>query len=221
MKLLDLYCCQGGAGMGYHQAGFEVTGIDINPQPRYPFNFHQADALAYLEAHGHEYDAIHASPPCQAYTNAQRIQGNEHPDLVAPTRELLEAIGKPYIIENVPGSPLRDPVELCGAMFGLGTYRHRLFETNWNLTTPDHHEHATPTTKMGRAPIPGQMMHVVGNFSGVKQAKEAMGINWMTRDGLRESIPPAYTRHIGQQLMERQTTHAAPHQGGVTVPKED
>lgn len=200
LRLLDLYCCQGGAGMGYHRAGFDVVGVDIDPQPRYPFAFIQADALEYLTEHGHEFDAIHASPPCQAYTNAQKIMGNNHPDLLGPTRDALEALGKPYVIENVPGAPLRDPVELCGAMFGLGTYRHRLFETNWELHTPPHPTHTVPTTKMGRAPIPGQMMHVVGNFSGVTQAKAAMGIDWMTRDGLRESIPPAYTTHIGLQL---------------------
>jgi len=200
-RLLDLFCCQGGAGMGYHHAGFDVDGIDLAPQPRYPFRFFQADALKYLSAWGHEYSAVHASPPCQAHTNAQKIMGNEHPDLIEPTRELLEKLGLPYVIENVPGAPLKDPVELCGAMFGLGTYRHRMFETNWELTVPEHPVHVARTTKMGRKPVDGEMMHVVGNFSGVEKAKKAMGIDWMTRDGLRESIPPAYTEYIGKQLM--------------------
>ena len=208
-KLLDLFCCQGGAGMGYHLAGFDVVGVDIAPQPRYPFEFHQADALEYLSEHGREFDAIHASPPCQAHTLAQRLMGNEHPDLIAPTRGLLEAIGLPYIIENVPGSPLHNPGELCGAMFGLGTYRHRLFESNVSLEFPVHLPHTARTTKMGRAPKDGEMMHVVGNFSGVAKAKEAMGIDWMNRDGLRESIPPAYTRFLGGQLMAARVGVAA------------
>jgi DNA (cytosine-5)-methyltransferase 1 len=200
-RLLDLFCCQGGAGMGYFRAGFTVVGVDIAPQPRNPFIFFQRDAIDFLRHHGKAFDAIHASPPCQAFTNAQRIMGNEHPDLIGPTRELLEEIGRPYVIENVPGAPLRDPVELCGAMFGLRTYRHRLFESNIKLDAPEHPEHIARTTKMGRRPQPGEFMHVVGNFSGVAEAREAMGIDWMTRDGLRESIPPAYTEHIGRQLM--------------------
>jgi len=116
--------------MGYHLAGFEVTGVDIQPQPRYPFRFVQADALAYLADHGHEYDAFHASCPCQLYSATQRIQGRDHPDLIGATRTALENTGRPWVIENVPGAPLRDPVLLCGAMFGLRTYRHRLFETS-------------------------------------------------------------------------------------------
>ncbi len=200
-KLLDLFCCQGGASMGYHAAGFDVIGIDIDPQPRYPLEFHKADALDYLERHGHEFDAIHASPPCQAFTNAQKIQGNEHPDLLAPVRELLSDLGKPFVIENVPGAPLINPVELCGAMFGLRTYRHRLFESNVVLWAPRHPVHVARTTKMGRRPVEGEFMHVVGNFSGVDQAREAMGMPWATRDGLREAIPPAYTEHIGRQLI--------------------
>jgi len=200
-KLLDLFCCQGGAGMGYHRAGFEVTGVDLFPQPRYPFKFIQADAVEYLREHGREYDAIHASPPCQAHSNAQKIMGNEHPEFIVPTRAILQEMGLPYVIENVPGAPLEDPFQLCGAMFGLGTYRHRLFETNFYVTAPDEPEHWARTTKMGRKPVDGEMMHVVGNFSGVAKSKRAMGIDWMSRDGLRESIPPAYTEYIGAYLM--------------------
>lgn len=202
MRLLDLFCCQGGAGRGYADAGFEVVGVDIDPQPRYPFAFVKGDALEYLAAHGHEFDAIHASPPCQGYSNAQKIMGRNHPLFIDQTRSLLIELGLPWVIENVPQSPLRDPVELCGAMFGLRTYRHRLFESNAKLTAPEHPVHVARTTKMGRPPQPDEFMHVVGNFSGVQQAREAMGIDWMNRDGLRESIPPAYTRHIGKQLME-------------------
>lgn len=202
--LLDLFCCQGGAAKGYHDAGFDVVGIDIEPQPRYPYEFIQADALEILRqvADGLRYAAaIHASPPCQAFTNAQRLQGNEHPDLVGPTRELLEQTGLPYVIENVEGAPLRDPVMLCGGMFGLETYRHRLFEANWDLRVPEHPEHVARQTKMGRPPVDGEFMQVVGNFSGVDRGREVMGMPWANRDGLREAIPPAYTRFVGEQLM--------------------
>lgn len=202
-KLLDLFCCQGGAGTGYAEAGFDVVGVDIDPQPRYPFEFHQADAIEYARAHGKEFDAIHASPPCQAHTNAQKIMGNDHPDLIEPTRELLLVLGKPFVIENVPLAPLIDPVELCGAMFGLETYRHRLFETNWELTAPEHPAHVARTTKMGRPPKPGEYMHVVGNFSGVDRGREVMRMPWANRDGLREAIPPTYTQYIGEQLLNQ------------------
>ena len=203
MKLLDLFCCAGGAAMGYHRAGFEVTGIDIAPQPHYPFKFIQADALTCDPLFLRQFDAIHASPPCQAYTLAQRIQGNEHPDLIPQTRALLEASGLPWVIENVEGAPLRNSVMLCGAMFpGLRVYRHRIFESNIDLRTPKHPAHVAPLRKMGRPVEEGEFMHVVGNFSGVETAKQAMGIDWMVRDGLREAIPPAYTEYLGRQLME-------------------
>lgn len=188
--------------MGYSRAGFDVVGVDISPQPNYPMKFVQSDALEYLSEHGHEFDAIHASPPCQAYTKAQRIQKNTHPDLVGPTRDALIALQVPYVIENVPGAPLIDPIMLCGAMFGLGTYRHRLFESNVVITPPEHPEHIAKNAKMGRQPKPGEFMHVVGNFSGVAQAREAMDIKWMVRDELREAIPPAYTEYIGRTLKE-------------------
>lgn len=201
-RLLDLCCKAGGASMGYHNAGFEVVGVDIEPQRHYPFEFHQGDALTYLAEHGHEFDALAGSPPCQAWTLAQRIQGRTHPDLIEPMRRLFQESGLPYVIENVEGAPLLNPIMLCGAMFpGLGTYRHRLFESNIPIQVPAHPEHKVPTTKMGRTPKPGEFMHVVGNFSGVAQAKAAMGIGWMVRDELREAIPPAYTEFIGRQLL--------------------
>lgn len=218
--MLDLFCCEGGAATGYAAAGFDVYGVDIVPQHRYPYPWVKADALlilkTLLDLRGVQYvkgnrmrhlwlsdiAAIHASPPCQAHTTAQKIRGNEHPDLIEEVRELIEETGKPYVIENVPGAPLRDPVELCGAMFGLETYRHRLFETNWGLTAPEHPVHVARTTKMGRPPKPGEFMHVVGNFSGVERGREVMGMPWASRDGLREAIPPAYTYWIGKQVME-------------------
>jgi len=198
MRVLDLFCGAGGAAMGYYRAGFEVVGVDIAPQPRFPFEFHQADALTFpLDG----FDLIHASPPCQAYTLCQRIQNREHPDLIEVTRERLRATGVPYVIENVDGAPLIDPMTLCGHMFGLGVYRHRLFETSFPVDEIAHPVHDKPQVKMGRPPKPGHMMHVVGNFAGVAAARIAMEIPWMTRDELRESIPPAYTEYIANCFM--------------------
>ena len=202
-RLLDLFCCQGGAGMGYHQAGFEVVGIDWDPQPRYPFEMIQMDAIRALEEmlRGHSFDAVHASPPCQAYTKAGKLQGNQHPELIEIIRELLQATDLPYVIENVEGAPLRDPVMLCGTMFGLRLYRHRLFETNWPFTAPLHGEHYLKQVKMGRKPGPNEILQPVGHFSGVQEARDAMEMPWATQDGLREAIPPAFTAFIGEQLM--------------------
>jgi DNA (cytosine-5)-methyltransferase 1 len=205
-KLLDLFCCQGGASAGYTAAGFDVVGVDLSPQPRYPYRFVQADALSYLMSHGDEFDAFHASPPCQAFTLCQRIQDRDHPDLIAPTRAAFQEIGKPWVIENVEGAPLIDPVLLCGEMFGLRTYRHRLFESNISLTTGPHPVHVKRTTKMGRAVREGENMHVVGNFSGVDLAREVMSMPWASRDGLREAIPPAYSQFIGAQLLTHLST---------------
>jgi DNA (cytosine-5)-methyltransferase 1 len=207
-RLLDLFCCEGGASKGYADAGFEVVGVDLFPQPRYPFEFLCAEAtvvLEHLAAHGHfaghRFDAIHASPPCQAHTKAQRLQGNDHPDLISPVRDLLDDIGLPYVIENVEGAPLVDPVMLCGTMFGLRVYRHRLFETKWPLTAPLHAQHWLKQVKMGRKAGPQDILQPVGNFTGVAEAREAMGMPWASRDGLREAIPPAYTEFIGEQLI--------------------
>src|SRR5262245_33917385 len=179
--------------MGYHRAGFEVVGVDIAPQPNYPFRFVQDDALALMSTFPWwdepPFDAIHASPPCQAYSNAQRIRANEHPDLIGPTRELLEETGHPWVIENVRGAPLRNPQVLEGQMFeGLRTVRPRYFETNWPLEIPFLRFSRPPTTKMGRRPRDGEYMHIVGNFNGAEAGRAAMGIGWMTRDELREAI---------------------------------
>lgn len=203
-RLLDLFCCAGGAGMGYHQAGFDVVGVDIAHQRRYPFEFIQADVMSLEPAFLASFDAIHASPPCQQYSGAQRIRKNEHPDLIAPVREMLIASGKPYVIENVMGAPLRQPTMLCGGMFPeLKVYRHRLFETSFPMWAPDHRPHIAPQIKMGRPIRQGDFIHVVGNFSGVAYAREAMGIDWMSRDELREAIPPAFTKWIGDQLLRQ------------------
>lgn len=197
MRALDLFCGAGGASMGLHRLGFSVTGVDIIRQPRYPFAFVRGDAMTYPLA---DFDFIWASPPCQAFTLAQRIRDREHPDLIAPIRERLMASKIPYVIENVVGAPLLDPIELCGSMFGLRVYRHRLFECSFPIMVPAHPEHTAPLRKMGRPPRDGDFMHVVGNFSGVQAAREAMNIDWMVRDELREAIPPAYSEYIARQL---------------------
>ncbi|MFE6852949.1 SAM-dependent methyltransferase [Streptomyces sp. NPDC057674] len=202
-RLLDAFCCQGGASAGYAAAGFDVTGVDLHPQPRYPFTFVQGDAIAYIRKHGHEYDVIAGSPPCQRYTLCQRIQGNEHPDLIGPAREAMEATGRPWIIENVPEAApeLRDPVTLCGASFGLHTYRHRLFESNLLLQVPKHPEHVHSTVKMGRPLREGDWYHAVGNFSNVPYVRRDLNVPWMSRDGIRECIPPVYAEYLGRQVL--------------------
>lgn len=206
--LIDLFCGQGLASAGYAAAGFEVHGVDIKPQPRYPFTFMRDDALAYLREKmwsvQHLVAAVHASPPCQGYSKTQRIWDTEWPDLVAPVRELLIETGLPWVIENVEGAPLRDPVTLCGSMFGLRTYRHRLFEAGGGLALPqpEHPEHVAPLRKMGRRPMPGDMIHAVGNFSGVEEVRRDWGVPWANREGIREGLPPAYTRFIGEHIMK-------------------
>lgn len=206
-RLLDLFCCAGGAAMGYHRAGFEVVGVDIKPQPRYPFEFHQADALEYVKEHGHEFDAIHASPPCQRYSVTYSLPNvGEYPDLVAPVRELLLATGKPYVIENVEGAPLDNPLVLCGSMFGLKVIRHRLFECRppiWfppascrckGMYTASHRGFSSFSN--GATAIT-----VAGNNYRLVEGLEAMGIDWMNKSELSEAIPPAYTEYIGKQLL--------------------
>jgi len=207
LRLLDLFCGAGGCSVGYHRAGFtEIVGVDIHPQPRYPFEFVQADALEYLAAHGHEFDAIHASPPCQRYSVVTRATGNAnaHPDLVDPCRSLLMKIGKPWVIENVPGAPLLNPITLCGVMFpGLRVYRHRLFESSVPLVAPPHGKHEVRSTGTQR----GRKAHWeaggfititgdVGTYCG-----GAMEIDWMNGNELSQAIPPAYTECVGRQLI--------------------
>ncbi|MGA5493101.1 SAM-dependent methyltransferase [Streptomyces cinereoruber] len=210
--LLDAFCCQGGAAAGYTAAGFDVVGVDISPQPRYPYRFIQADAVTFIREHGAGFDFIHASPPCQAYSDAQRLHGNTHPDLIAPTRDALESTGRPWAIENVGGAAaeLREPVLLCGAMYGLETYRHRYFETSgWTLTPPDHPAHLVPQAKMGRPIPPGHYGQFIGNFSGVAHARHVLGMPWMNRDGIRECVPPAYTQWIATQYLTHARTEVA------------
>jgi DNA (cytosine-5)-methyltransferase 1 len=205
MRLLDLYCCAGGCSVGYIRAGFDdVVGVDILPQPKYPYEFHQADAISYLLDHYGEFDAIHASPPCQHYSQSTRTWksvGREYPDLISATRETLVECGKPWIMENVPGAPLERPVLLCGQMFGLPLYRHRLFETSFSLEQPHHPKHVAPQVKMGRKPKLGEYVQAVGHFSGVPDVQAAMEIAWMGQKELAQAIPPAYTQYVGEALL--------------------
>jgi DNA (cytosine-5)-methyltransferase 1 len=205
-RLLDLFCGAGGASMGYHRAGFDIVGVDIAPQPNYPFRFIETDALSVLAESvtllGH-FDVVHASPPCQAYSamsNCRPGLAQEYPDLIAYVRHLLTVRKRPYVIENVPGAPLQDPITLCGHMFNLPLYRHRLFESSFPLPEPIHPVHRTPTSRAGHW-RPGTIMSVAGHVAPIAQARIAMGIDWMTRDELTEAIPPAYTEHLGRQIL--------------------
>lgn len=225
-RLLDLFCCAGGAAMGYHQAGFEVVGVDVRPQPRYPFQFIQADVLALDPAFVASFDAIHASPPCQAHSSISKVSGRQehHVDRIPETRALLEASGLSWVMENVPGSPLVAPFKLCGTMFALQTScgaelrRHRFFESNWFIgLQPEcshgagvvgvygghaHDRRRKTITVTGNTP----QQNVVRNRSRltfpVDEARRAMGIDWMTMAELSQAIPPAYTKFIGERLID-------------------
>lgn len=214
--------------MGYHRAGFELVGVDLNPQPRYPFEFHQGNALAFVREHGREFDAIHASPPCQAHSALKTMyNAKHHADLIPATRKALKATGLPWVIENVPHAPLRDPLVLCGSMFGLQTgdgraelRRHRLFESNVPLPDQMKCRHSRMTCGVygdgnGRD---YRRVPVIGVYGGhgrdrprttapqqfsVIERGEAMGIDWMTGNQLSQAIPPAYTEYIGRALMAR------------------
>lgn len=210
-RLLDLFCCAGGAGVGYSRAGFEVLGVDIKPQPNYRLPFIQADAMNLDSKFIATFDAIHASPPCQSYSDLAKRNRNAHewPRLIEPVREMLKASGLPYVIENVDGAPLHNPTVLCGTMFkGLRVLRHRLFETNFPLLAPPHGKHPKCHTLDKRKAHYGKTNDMVdfvqvtgGGNCSIRAAKEAMGIDWMTKGELNEAIPPAYTEFIGRQLL--------------------
>jgi DNA (cytosine-5)-methyltransferase 1 len=208
-RVLDLFCGAGGAGKGYMDAGFDVTGIDIEPQPDYPGMFIQGDAIAYLAAHGHEYDVRHASPPCQASSALSKgtNKGNYYLNLIPATRALLALHDGPNVIENVQGSDLRRDLTLCGEMFGLAVIRHRYFElSNWGAIPLDHKPHRGRVAGYRHGEwFDGPYFAVYGDGGGkgsVSQWQEAMGIHWTAnRKSIAEAIPPAYTRFIGGQLM--------------------
>jgi DNA (cytosine-5)-methyltransferase 1 len=194
--------------MGYHRAGFEVIGVDIKKQKRYPFEFIQADALEIMKDLDflRGFDAIAASPPCQTHSATKHIlnaqgKSTDKVDLIPQTRAALVASGKPYVIENVPGAPLIDPVQLCGSFWGLKVRRHRLFESNVQLKSSacSHKEQGRPVGIYGsmRDEIPG------GGHTAktIEQAREAMGIDWMIWGELVEALPPVYTEYLGKQVM--------------------
>lgn len=193
--------------MGYYRAGFDVVGVDVKPQPRYPFAFVQGDALEYAAKHGREFDAIHASPPCQAHTRINHARKGNLVSLVSRTRDVLLAIGKPYVIENVPGAPLIEPVILCGSMFGIGVIRHRLFETSFFLPYPGGPCNHKGTVADGTySSVHGggtRSTHVIPYAVQRQRWEQDMEIDWMcTRHELCQAIPPAYTEYIGQYLLE-------------------
>ena len=205
-KLLDLFCGAGGASMGYFRAGFEVEGVDIKPQPHYPFKFYLADALEFPLG---GYDAYHASPPCQAwckYTNVHKDLAEKYPDVIACVRCRLKETGKPYIIENVPQAPLADYiVRLCGSSFYLPIRRHRHFESNSPMLTPPcNHSWQKPQypSSTDRKPMSRRTMEIGSWDIPLAQQRKGMDIDWMSVEELSEAIPPAYTEYIGKYLIE-------------------
>lgn len=206
--ILDLFCGAGGAAMGYHRAGFDVWGVDINPQPNYPFKFTQCDALKYVEQLIWRPAFIHMSPPCQAYTTMNNRWGSDSPPLINEIRELVVKTGIPYIMENVVGAKreMINPVRLTGEMFGLRVHRPRLFECSIPLTTPPRRKmQKDPVAIYGRMDgrllcrrVDGSELRAPDNLA---EPSAAMDIDWMTWDELRESIPPAYTHYLGLQMM--------------------
>lgn len=217
--LLDLFCCAGGAGKGYADAGFTVIGVDIDPQPNYPYEFFQADAIAFADEYGAWFDVIHASPPCQTYSRTKTLHDNEHPDLVEDTRNVLDEIGRPYVIENVVGAPLIDPIKLTGQHFNmtapdvdgvpLKLVRARLFESNVPLSVPDTFY---PNRDVQTASVYGagggwtprhrdNPDRRGGYIPHIDVIKNLLGIDWMTKHELSQSIPPVFTQHVGAQLL--------------------
>lgn len=193
-RLLDLFCCEGGAAKGYHDAGFEVVGVDIDSQPRYPYEFIQADAMEVLRDPDvlAQFDAIHASPPCQAYANVTAWRGNQanHPNLLPEVLEILEAQHLPWIVENVENAPLRPDYILCGSQFGLRIRRHRWFQTSWR----------------GYSLLPG-CQHRSTDIPFMHKAErafaDALGGTWMSVHGGRQAIPPAYCEFLGGLLLDQ------------------
>jgi len=204
-----LFCCAGGASVGYARAGFDVVGVDIKPQPNYPFEFYQADALTFpLDG----FDIVHASPPCQRFSDLAKRNKNahKHPDYIFPIRHRLAISGLPYIIENVEGAPISQDLLLCGTMFpGLRVLRHRKFEMNFSIEQPKHDgKHPLVYTLDKRKPhykamnqdTDFVMVNGGGNCS-IEAASSAMGIDWMTKNEINEAIPPAYTEYIGREII--------------------
>lgn len=216
-RLLDAFCGAGGAARGYVFAGFDVRGCDHVEQPNYLRSgasaFVRADAIEFIRDHGHEFDVIHASPPCPAYSAATRPDRRaEHPDLVGPTRELLAATGKPWVMENVQGAPMRFAFMLCGSMFGMKVRRHRLFESSVMMFTPPCRHHLQPVTlSVTGTGYGGKHKRNGMKPAGIEEAREVMGVGWpMTIKELSNAIPPAYTRWIGERLLTILSTEERP-----------
>ncbi len=210
LRALDLFCCEGGAAMGLHRAGFDVVGVDIKPQTRFPFAFHQADAMTFpLDG----FDFVWASPPCQKFCAlATREDLSHYPDLIDPIRQRLVTSGLPFVIENVPGAPVRRDLLLCGAMFGLRSYRHRHFECSFPVEQLEHPKHTVRVNRRGENRrehwARGGFITVTGDV-GVYCGPEAMGIDWMSGNGMSEAIPPAYAEYIGRAAINHITETAA------------
>lgn len=223
-RLLDLYCGAGGAAVGYHRAGFShITGIDTRNQPRYPFDYIQADALEYLAAHGHEYDAIHASPPCQAFVALAKVSTgqNNHPDLLTPTLAALQPLTTPWVVENVETAPMPATVILCGSSFNLKVRRHRKFASNIFIPAkPCQHKdqpyvigvYGSGAGARGHFrwdPQRKKMRNFGRQARYTAEASDAMGgLDWMVRREMNEAVPPAYTEYIGRYLLEYITERA-------------
>jgi len=208
MKLLDLYCGVGGASAGYAAAGFEVHGVDLKHGKRYPYTYLRADVLDVLRDDNfiQQFDVIHASPPCQTHSITQHLRNAQGKttskvDLIPQTRAALIASGKPYIIENVPGSPLINPVQLCGSSFNLKVRRHRLFESNMPIkgTGCNHKAQGRPIGVYGS--LNDQIPNGGRTAVNITEARQAMGIDWAIWTELVEAIPPAYTDYLGAQVV--------------------
>lgn len=213
LRVLDLFCGAGGASMGYHEAGFEVLGIDIAPQPRYPFTFLQDDVLLW-DYDLTYFDLVHASPPCQGYSTTRTLHDNDYPKLIEAVREKLIEADVPYVIENVVGAPLVNPIKLCGSSFGLGVRRHRLFESNMPLfSTGCRHDLQPEPIDVTGSGGPGGKPRTGGGVhrkpKNLDHARKVMGIDWMNRAELSEAIPPAFTEFIGHQIMQQLQRKAA------------
>ena len=207
-RLLDAFCGEGGCSVGYARAGFDVClGVDINPMPRYPFDFLQYSALDFLEEHGHEYDFIHASPPCQTHSVTQNMAKADygHEDFLPQTRALLQSLGVPYAIENVPGAPMLNPIKLRGDMFSLQVLRMRYFECSFEMVQPPMPQKRGKTSNNGKGYSTldnADFISVAGNNYRFTDGAKAMAIDWMSRDGLTQAIPPQYTQWIGASWLE-------------------